>query len=226
MDNLQARLSQPLLKRITTLLPNDIPIYLVGGAVRDAFLNRKSYDLDFVTGGDSLRMARRLADDLRAAYFPLDSVRKVARVVLSPSQDIIYAGTAPFRIDFSAFQGADLMVDLRGRDFTLNAMAVNVHELQTLVDPLGGAADLAGKRLRACSPSAFFDDPVRILRAVRFSVDLELSIVPETLHLMREATPHLPQVSAERLRDELFKMLTISQPAKSLRILDNLNALD
>ena len=72
MDEFQARLSQPLLKRIITLLPQDVPIYLVGGAVRDAFLNRKSYDLDFTTGGDSMRMARKLADALGGAYFPLD----------------------------------------------------------------------------------------------------------------------------------------------------------
>jgi putative nucleotidyltransferase with HDIG domain len=226
MNEYQAKLNQPLLMQITALLPRDVPIYLVGGAIRDAFLNRKSYDLDFVTGGDSMRMARRLANELGAAYFPLDSVRKVARLVLRPREDIISAGTSPIRVDFSAFQGADLAADLHGRDFTINAMAVEVHQLQALVDPLGGAADLAARRLRACSSNAFLDDPVRILRAVRFSVDLELKIVPETMQLMREATPQLPQVSTERLRDELFKMLTISHPTTSLRILDKLSALD
>lgn len=225
MDEYELRLNQPLLKRITALLPRDVPIFLVGGAVRDAFLNRRSYDLDFATGGDSLRMARRLADELGAAYFPLDSVRKVARLVIRSSEDIIQAG-GQIRVDFSAFQGADLIADLQGRDFTINAMAVEVHQLQTLVDPLGGAADLAARCLRACSSSAFLDDPVRILRAVRFSVDLELRIFPETLNLMRAASPHLPQVSAERKRDELFKILTISHPSTSVRILDNLTQLD
>ncbi len=226
MDDLQARLSQPLLERIIPLLPEDVPIYLVGGAVRDTFLNRQSYDLDFATGGDSLQMARRLADNLGAAYFPLDSARKVARVVLSPRQDFISPAKSLIRVDFSAFQGADLTADLMGRDFTVNAMAVEVHQLQTLVDPLGGAADLAAKRLRVCSPSAFLDDPVRILRAVRFSEDLELTILPDTIHLMSEAVPLLQQVSIERLRDELFKMLAISHPATSMRILDKLTVLD
>ncbi len=134
------------------------------------------------------------------------------------------AGT--IRVDFSAFQGANLDADLRGRDFTINAMAVEVHQLQTLIDPTGGAADLAVKRLRACSNSAILDDPVRILRAVRLAVDLNLRILPETMRLMREATSELPRISAERLRDELFKMLTIMHPDTSLRILDTLNAVD
>jgi len=226
MDELQARLRQPLLMRIIEHLPQDVPTYLVGGAVRDAFLNRQSYDLDFVTAGDSLRIARKLADAMRGAYFPLDPERKVARIVLKPDGANNQTGPGLIKLDFSAFQGANLDDDLRGRDFTVNAMAVDVHQLQTLIDPTGGTADLAASRLRACSPSAFLDDPVRILRAVRLAVDLKLSILPDTMHLMRMATEYLPKISAERLRDELFKMLTLSNPDTSLRILDMLNALD
>ncbi len=226
MEELQTRLSQPLLMRIITHLPQDVPTYLVGGAVRDAFLNRKSYDLDFTTAGDSMRMARKLADAMGGAYFPLDPERKVARIVLKPDEGNGQVGSGPIRVDFSAFQRTDLDSDLRGRDFTINAMAVEVHQLQTLIDPTGGAGDLAAKRLRACSNSAFLDDPVRILRAVRLAVDLNLRILPETMRLMREATPDLPKVSAERLRDELFKMLTIKHPDTSLRMLDMLGTLD
>jgi poly(A) polymerase len=226
MKEFQTRLNQPLLKRIIALLPKDVPIYLVGGAVRDAFLNRQSYDLDFVTGGNSMRMARKLGDELGAAYYPLDTERKVARLVLKPGEEISRIGAGPIRVDFSAYQGADLAADLLGRDFTINAMAVEVHQLQSLVDPLGGEADLAMKRLRACSPGTFLDDPVRILRATRLSVDLKLHILPETLDKIREASPYLHEVSAERLRDELFRILTLLHPSAALRILDNLNALD
>jgi poly(A) polymerase len=105
-------------------------------------------------------------------------------------------------------------------------MAVDVHHLQELIDPLGGAADLLAKRLRACSPSALRSDPVRILRAVRFSVNLELRIMNETLQLMREATPQLPSVSAERIRDELFRILASRHPGSSARIMDNLGVLE
>src|SRR4030042_4428266 len=219
MDELKARLNQPLLKRIINLLPDGVPVYLVGGAVRDALLNRHSYDLDFVTPGDSMKIARRLADDLGGAYFPLDPTRKVARVVLKPNSKLAVDGISPIRVDFSAFQGADLTGDLQGRDFTINAMAVEVNQLSNLIDPTGGAADLVARCLRACSPSSFLDDPVRILRAVRFSVDLELSIVPDSLHSLREALAHLTKVSSERIRDELFRILLISNPDPSLRLL-------
>jgi putative nucleotidyltransferase with HDIG domain len=226
MTELQTRLRQPLLKRILSLLPREVPIYLVGGAIRDALLNHQSYDLDFSTADDAMKIARQLADDLGAAYFPLDPVRKVARLVLKPDKRVKYGGTGPIRVDFSTYQGADLTADLVGRDFTINAMAVEVHQLQTLVDPTGGVADLITKRLRACSPDSFLDDPVRVLRAVRFSVDLGFNITPETLQQMREATPLLPTISPERLRDELFRILNISHPGTSLRILDLIGAIE
>jgi poly(A) polymerase len=226
MDELQIRLSQLLLKRILTFLPTGVPIYLVGGAVRDALINRRSYDLDFVTAGDAMKIARKLADKLGAAYFPLDPVRKVARMILKPGEIFDFDGINPIRVDFSAYQAADLIGDLEGRDFTINAMAVEVHQLQNLIDPLGGAADLVAKRLRSCSPDSFLDDPVRILRAVRFSVDLGLSILPETLQQMREATAYLTRISPERLRDELFRILINPHPGTALQILDKVGALD
>jgi poly(A) polymerase len=226
MDEFQARLSQPLFNRILSLLPQDVPIYLVGGAVRDALLNRQSYDLDFATGGDAMKIARKLADELGAAYFPLDPMRKVARLILKPGERNSSEWMSPIRVDFSAYQGANLISDLEGRDFTINAMAVEVHQLQTLVDPTGGAADLVAKRLRSCSPGSFLDDPVRILRAVRFSVDLGLKIEPETFQQMREATAQLTRISPERIRDELFRILVNPHPGTSLRILDKLNVLE
>lgn len=226
MDEYPASLRHPLLERIIGLLPSGFPIYLVGGAVRDALLKRQSYDLDFVTPGDSMKIARKLADDLGAAYFPLDSKRKVARVIIKAKDELSIHGAQPMRVDFSAFQGADLISDLQGRDFTINAMALEIHDMEKLVDPTGGAADLISKRLQACSKSSFLDDPVRILRAVRFSVDLDLKIQAGTLRLMREAKLHIPEVSPERLRDELFRILIISHPVTSMRILDKLEVLE
>jgi poly(A) polymerase len=226
MDELLARFHQPLLKRIIELLPKDETIFLVGGAVRDVLLNRRNYDLDFVTSGDAMKIARQVANDLGAAYFPLDTERNVARLILKSTETLNGQENFSTRVDFSSLQGEDLLSDLRGRDFTMNAMAVDIYHPQNLVDPLGGAVDLISKRLRTCSPSSFLDDPVRILRAVRFSVDLGLSIQFDTIRLIRQATAHLPEVSAERLRDELFRILLQSHPSTSLRILDQLNALE
>jgi putative nucleotidyltransferase with HDIG domain len=226
MDEFVARLSQPLLNHIISLIPTDEPVYLVGGAIRDALLNRPNYDLDFVVPGNAMKLARQIANDLGAAYFPLDTQRKVARLILEPGKHSDIPGSNQTRIDFSTFQGADLISDLQGRDFTINAMAVEVHQLQTLIDPLGGAADLASKHLRACSQQSILDDPVRILRAVRLSVELGLSIRSETLQQLRQATGQLLEVSAERLRDELFRILSQTHSSSSLRFLDKLSALE
>jgi poly(A) polymerase len=226
MDEFLARLSQPFFMHILELLPSDVPFYLVGGAVRDALLGRTSFDLDFVTPGDSLKLARKLADDLGGAYFPLDTRRNVARIILKPKEGSNNGYTRPIKLDISRFQGADLDGDLRGRDFTINAMALDVHHLDQLVDPLHGAEDLLKKRLQACSANSMSDDPVRILRAVRFSVDLKLKILAETLNQIRAAIPSLPEVSAERLRDELFRILLLARPSIALRLLDMLEVLE
>ncbi len=226
MNEFESRLSQPLLKRISELLPADIPIYLVGGAIRDALLDRPSYDLDFVTGGEALRIARGIANQLNAAYFPLDPKRKVARIILPPAEQVRWTGNRPARIDFSVFQGKDLEEDLRGRDFTFNAMAVEVRDLGSLIDPLGGASDLLGRRLRACSATSFVNDPVRILRAARFAVDLNMKVSAETTGWLREAVGKLDSVSAERIRDELFRILVLRHPSTALRLLDQVGALD
>lgn len=226
MDEISARLNKPLLQRIASRLPGDQTTYLVGGAIRDALLNRSFYDLDFVTPDNALKIAREVANELGGAYFPLDTRRKVARIVFIEGDQSIERSGKLTRVDFSTFQGEDLTADLKGRDFTINAIAAEIHRLETLIDPLGGTTDLISKRLVACSPTALVDDPVRVLRAVRFSVDLDLSITPFTHNLIREATSRLPEVSVERLRDELFRILIQSQPSTSLRILERLGALE
>ncbi len=159
----------PLMKRIVSALPAGVDVYLVGGAVRDALLGRSSYDLDFVLAGDTLRIARGLADYLRGAYFPLDVEREYARIVLEESQVGIKGGR--IKLDFATYQGGSLDSDLHLRDFTINAMAVHVHHPEQLIDPLGGAGDLLAKRLRVCSGESLKNDPLRTLRAVRQAID-------------------------------------------------------
>jgi tRNA nucleotidyltransferase/poly(A) polymerase len=236
----------PLLDSVRAALPDDKAVYLVGGAVRDLLLGRATHDLDFAlpalpeprsgrepagarrpdagTGsvrpgsGDAIKTARRVANSLKADFYPLDLERDTGRVILTTED-----GTRTV-MDFAAFRGPDLEADLRGRDFTLNAMAVDVRTL-ALYDPLSGALDLREKRLRVCSPSAFTDDPVRILRAVRLAAAFGFRILPETRQAMKQAVKLLPNVSAERLRDELFRILEGPQPATSLQALDMLGAL-
>ena len=125
----------------------------------------------------------------------------------------------------TGFRGADLESDLRDRDFTINAIAIDLRHPEKLIDPLGGARDLQSRVLRTCAPQALENDPIRILRAIRLSIEFGLRITPETTRLMRQALPGLASVSSERLRDELFRILDGPAPASAIRIMDILGAV-
>lgn len=209
----------PLLDSVRATIPDGLTVYLVGGAVRDALLGRSTHDLDFALERDAIKTARHVANTLKADFYPLDPERDTGRVIVTNDD------RTRTLMDFAAFRGADLESDLGGRDFTLNAIALDLSD-NTIHDPLGGAMDLKEKRLRACSPSAFADDPVRILRGVRLAADFGFHILPETRKAMKEAVGLLPNASAERLRDELFRILAGPQPGVCLRALDLLGALD
>lgn len=205
----------PLVEQVRAAVPPDQPLYLVGGAVRDLLLNRTVHDLDFVVHGRAIPLARKVADALGGSFYPLDAERDAGRVLLPQH------GAA---LDFVAQQGASLEDDLRGRDFTINSMALSLHDA-VLHDPLGGAADLRAKRLRMTGPLAFANDPVRVLRAVRMAAAFGLQMEPETRTALRAAVPALSQVSPERRRDEIFRLLLAPRPATSLRALDVFGAL-
>jgi len=219
MPALQPFTFSPLLERVREIAPPDPPIYLVGGAVRDALLGLPTHDLDFALSGDVLSLARRVADHLDGAYFPLDEVRATGRVIL------VNQGEQRQVLDFAAYRGSDLESDLRARDFTINAMAVALDAPQALLDPTGGAADLVARRVRVCSPTSLEDDPLRILRGVRLAAALQLNIDLPTRQLMRQAAPNLVRISPERVRDELFRILGGRRPDLAIRALDLLGVV-
>lgn len=196
-------------------------VYLVGGAVRDAMLNRPTHDMDFVVqGGDVRLLARKMANALGGAFYMLDTERNTARVILKRVDDQLLI------LDFASIRAPSLEEDLRARDFTVNAMAVPVAGEQKMVDPLGGAQDMNNRVLRACSPTAFTQDPLRILRGVRLAQSLKYRIEPSAIKAMRAAVSLLPRVSSERQRDELFKLLEGKGVSAVLRVLDQLGALE
>jgi len=202
-----------------------VRVWVVGGAVRDLLLERAVHDWDFAVDRGALRLARAVADELGGAYFPLDKDRGAGRVVLSPSTRL-EAGLADeprLALDFAALRGADLETDLRARDFTVNALALG--EMSVLVDPTGGQADLAARRIRAASERAFRDDPARLLRAVRVAAELGFEIEPQTAAWIRRDASRVALPSAERLRDELARTLALQGAAAHLRRLDEFDLL-
>jgi len=204
----------PLLDKVRDALP-DMEVYLVGGAVRDMLLNRVSSDLDFALPSKGISSARSVANALQADFMVLDDERDTGRVIFTDSD-----GTRTF-LDFATYRGATFEEDIHGRDFTINAIAFDIHK-QTIIDPLNGASDLRAKLIRACSPTSISDDPVRILRAIRQAANFEFKIDPETRKAMKEAASSLPNISPERKRDELFKILEGPKPDAAMRALEML----
>ncbi len=207
-----------IVARLRAAVPPETEAYLVGGTVRDAFLNRRSHDIDLVVPRGGLRLARRLANALGGGFYALDAGRDTGRVLLETPE-------GRYVVDVAAYRGPTLEADLRARDFTINALAVSLHHPDRLHDPTGGLRDLKDKILRACSPSTFVDDPLRVLRGPRLAASLGFRMVPPTRRLMQAAVPLLEDVSPERLRDELFRMLESPCPTAPLKVLDALGVL-
>ena len=205
-------------------------LYLVGGTIRDALLERTAPDLDFATDASPdqvLAVVRGWSD-----YVWLQGVR----------YGTVGVRKDDFRLEITTFRadtyrddsrkpevtfGRSIEEDLRRRDFTVNAMAVRLPD-GGFVDPYGGLADLAARRLRTPSgPAASFeDDPLRMLRAARFAAQLELAPTPETVAAIAERHGRLAIVSRERIRDELEKLLLGRAPAKGLWLLVNTGLAD
>jgi putative nucleotidyltransferase with HDIG domain len=208
----------PLIKKMMDILPAEQEIYLVGGAVRDLLLSRPSVDLDFALPAKGISLARSVANALHADFIPLDEERDTGRVIFTDED-----GSRTF-LDFAVYRGADLLEDLRARDFTINAMAYNLRD-ETIIDPTEGGKDLRTKTIRACSSSSLADDPVRILRAIRQAAAFDFRIEKNTRELMKQSVDQLGHVSPERLRDEVFKILKGPKPDACMRALEMLGVL-
>jgi len=210
----------PLMARLRPILgQHHSPIYLVGGAVRDALLGRTSHDLDFIVPQGAVRLAFQIANALNVPAYVLDRERDTGRVVLPENGATL---------DFARFRGPDLEADLRDRDFTINAMAMPAaaQRSSSLIDPCGGTADLAAGRIQQTHDQAIVDDPVRALRAVRLALHLDFKLTEETVAALISAGPELRRVSSERIRDELQKLLQTAAPHQAISQLDRLGLLE
>ena len=192
----------------------EVSVWLVGGAVRDALLDRPVHDWDFAVNRGASSLARAVGDALGGAYFPLDEDRGTSRVVLKTEDD------ARMEFDFALLRGADLTSDLAARDFTINAMAVS--ENGALIDPLNGTADLKARRVHATSEQALRDDPVRLLRAARIEAELDFDIEPQTASWIKRHASLLNVSAVERIRDEFTRGLAVPGSAAFVKRLDEI----
>lgn len=174
------------------------PSYLVGGAVRDALINRrkKYIDLDLVLPILAVETARTIANQYKAGFVVLDRDRHIARVVFEH-----------LTVDFAQQEGDTLENDLQRRDFTVNAIAYSLDQ-EKIIDPLEGVKDLQSRLIRMVSPANLQDDPLRLLRAYRIGTQLNFAIEPKTRDTIRTLAPLITQVAAERVRTEINYLLS------------------
>jgi poly(A) polymerase len=228
--------------------------YIVGGFVRDWLLERETNDIDIAVSGDAITIAREVAGEIGGKFVLLDDVNNIARVVViedeqlrETSQNQELRGTE-WHFDFSPFTG-DIESDLARRDFTINAMALELSQFVTastatkvssrksaslltekqsplkLIDPFSGREDLKDKIVRGVSEQIFETDAARLLRAVRLAAELDFTIEPDTESLIRRYSQAITEVSGERVREELLRLLTLPRAAYHLRYLDHLSLL-
>lgn len=230
---------------IRDLLPSDSPVtrrltqigrtgrdlgietYVVGGAVRDLLLGMPVTDLDIMVVGDGIQFARDLADRLgkkTVVPFPKFATARIPdpelEIEIASARTETYAADSrkPNRVRYTDVKG-----DLSRRDFTINALAVDLHPLRfgDLHDPWGGIADLSRKILRTPLDPVltFSEDPLRMLRAAYFAAKLDFTPEPNVLAAMQSQAPRISIVSAERITAELLKILSTTQPSVGLLIL-------
>ena len=243
MDSLQLEMLHLLAYQAAAL---EMPLYLVGGVVRDILLDRAVRDFDLVVEGDTSALAEMIVKKYGGKII-VHSRFGTAQWILNESAfkrlnfpssrfpdfdlsfDLVSARseTYPQPGALPVVERSNIGDDLRRRDFTINAMAIRLdgQHFGELLDPLGGKSDLERGLIRVLHPQSFMDDPTRIYRAVRYQGRYGFQLAEETLTLVPEALPVLKELSAERIRHELDLILEEPNAVSMLARLAELGSL-
>ena len=215
-------ITEILKKWLSPLGENRPLLYLVGGAVRDGFLNRPVKDIDIICR-DAEEVASTIAasGDIAVVRFEKRVGEICCRLVNRKQKDMF--------LDIVKMRGASILEDIRLRDFTINAMATQISQggaLGEVLDPESGKEDLEHRLIRMVGPDAFPDDPLRILRAVRLAAALDFSIEEKTLDAMKTHAPKLSNVTGERIREELMGIFGTRQSTAFVQLMDQSGVLE
>jgi len=235
MTNIGKILDQPIYKHILNIAitsgnlgkKENIRVYAVGGVVRDLILGRTIHDIDLMVEGDGILFAKKLAISIGVKKIvPFEKFgtalipNKLLQIEVASSRMEQYDSTSRKP---SEVKSASLKEDLKRRDFTINAMAMDIHpeNFGEIMDPLGGVADLEKKILRTpLDPDkTFSDDPLRMMRAAYFASKLNFKIEPQCRISIIKQAKRIKIVSWERIREEFIKILTTIKPSVGLVIL-------
>jgi poly(A) polymerase len=209
--------------KLLEMIGGEIPqLYLVGGAVRDWLLKKEIKDIDIVC-----RNAKKLTESI--AGLKKMTVVAFEKKADEPCYRLIDRDINEITIDFMEMRGNNINEDLKCRDFTINAIAIEIiHENAevTIIDPLGGQNDLEKRLIRLCSDHAIKDDPLRILRAIRFSAELGFTIENDTEVSIGQQTFLLKESAPERVMSEMLRIFAVPHCASYVRKMDQLCLLD
>lgn len=208
--------------------------YVVGGYVRDIFLNRTSKDIDFVTVGSGIELAQKVASLLgKGAHLSVFATYGTAQVKWKGLElEFVGARKESYTRDSRnpIVENGTLEDDQKRRDFTINAMAicVNGERFGELVDPFNGLIDLHHKTIRTpMDPDiTFSDDPLRMMRAIRFATQLEFEILPETYDAIVRNKERIEIITKERINDELGKIIRSRRPSIGFTLLETCGLLE
>ena len=206
------------------LIESGTEAFIIGGAVRNIIAGHEKTDIDIAVKGNALVIGQQLADQLSAHYVVLDYAHGIVR--------LLPRGNNSWQIDIATMQGT-LEQDLNRRDFSINALAIAMTDMQltegqitaNVMDSGSGLEDLQNKIIRAVSQQIFRDDPIRLLRAVRLSSELDFTIDDQTITLMQCDHALISSVATERVRDELLRLFSLTNTYETVDCMSRLGLL-
>ncbi|MBP3639284.1 MAG: HD domain-containing protein [Muribaculaceae bacterium] len=226
--NLAQRLTDPVFRTVGSAADGlGRPCYVVGGYVRDLIIGRHNKDIDFVTVGSGIELAEAVAARFgrrcRVNVYRTYGTAQIRRGDLE--LEFVGARRESYRRESRnpIVESGTLEEDIARRDFTINAMALSVNEATfgDLVDLHGGLDDIRRRLIRTpLDPDiTFSDDPLRMMRAVRFAAQLQFDIEPETFQAICRNAPRIEIITIERIKDELCKIMRSPRPSVGLDLL-------
>lgn len=235
MMNLSNKLNLSVFKKIGDIADHKgREVYVVGGYVRDLFLNRESSDLDFVTIGSGIELAKEVAEKINHGRGLSVYANYGTAQVKTANLELEFVGARKESYSRESrnpiVEDGTLQDDQNRRDFTINAMAISLNggRFGELIDPFDGIGDLDKRLIRTpLDPDiTFSDDPLRMMRAIRFATQLNFEIVPETFDAIVRNKQRIEIITKERINDELSKIIRSPKPSIGFILIEKSGLLD
>lgn len=231
--NYKEKLTHPVFKVAREIVTEEgLESYVIGGFVRDLILGRPSKDIDIVVVGNGLALAEKVAAKLRVKKVSTFKSFGTAHFVYK-DLDVEFVGARKESYNRDSrkpiIEDGSLADDQNRRDFTINALALSLHadNFGDLIDPFNGIVDLENGIIRTpLDPSiTYSDDPLRMLRAIRFATQLDFKIENKSLEAIKENAERLSIISAERISEELNKIILSDKPSRGFKLLNSTQLL-